>query len=56
MINNNEIPYGALYSFQPDYMVNIIHDEIHHDAADESELPAANTWACLGHRVLSLFK
>ncbi len=31
MVDVNEVPYGALYSFQPDYMDHLVHDEYSHE-------------------------
>lgn len=39
MIDSNEVPYGALYSLQPEYLAYLIHDEIHHEG-EEVETPA----------------
>ncbi|OIQ80288.1 hypothetical protein GALL_379650 [mine drainage metagenome] len=56
MANANEIPYGALYSFQPDYLLHLIHDEIYHgDEHDEVNMPAAYSWESFSRRVKTLF-
>ena len=39
MINSNRIPYGALYSFQPEYMADILHEEFFNHPDDVSWLP-----------------
>jgi hypothetical protein len=31
MIETDTVPYGALYTFQPEYLGDLIHDEIHHE-------------------------
>jgi hypothetical protein len=37
MVDVDEVPYGALYSFQPDYMGYLIHDEIYHEENDHED-------------------
>ncbi len=39
MTNSNEIPYGALYSFQPEYMAEILHEEHLNHPDDASGTP-----------------
>ncbi len=41
MNSNNEIPYGALYSFQPEYMADIVHEKIlnHQDEVERQSQP-----------------
>ncbi len=39
MVDVNDVPYGALYTFQPEYLGNLIHDEINHEEV-ETETPA----------------
>lgn len=41
MVDVNDVPYGALYTFQPEYLGDLIHDEIHHED-DEAGVPVTH--------------
>ena len=52
MINTNDIPYGALYTFQPAYLEYLIHDEIYHEYENEAmEAPIPNALEVLVKRL-----
>jgi hypothetical protein len=54
MVNADDVPYGALYTFQPDYMGHLIHDEIIHED-DVAEVHVPVFWkVCVG-RVRDFF-
>ena len=45
MIKANALPYGALCTFQPEYLGDIVHDELNHpDQHGEIETPLSSFW------------
>lgn len=39
MLENSNVPYGALYSFQPEYLNHLVHDEVDHESERRDDLP-----------------
>ncbi len=56
MTNANEIPYGALYSFQPDYLMNLLHDVIIHEDLDEKPVSQVCSWTAISRQLKFFFR
>lgn len=55
MININDLPYGALYSLEPDYLKSLNHDEAAYPSElDESDVTTSDEWEFI-ESVKSLF-
>jgi len=56
MIDADNLPYGALYSFQPDYLEHLNHDEIYlENEHHEMEVPTPTVWEIVGSHVKAFF-